>query len=425
MDARLTQERIVEGNAREYGPLFSYMNWIDEARAADAQAERNARLCVPEIRVSCLGTKIHHGPLSPGCRQCAEKNWSCLFISGRCNGHCFYCPTPQNVDDPPMSASVPFLRPEHFAAYVSRFGFGGASVSGGEPFLDFDRSLEYVRAVRKTCGPGLHIWLYTNGMLVTEDKLELLAAAGLNEIRFDIGATAYDLKFVRKAKGIIQTVTIEIPAVPEERERLRRLLPGMHEAGVSHLNLHQLRLTPHNARHLLERDYTFVHGPKVTVLESELCALDLVAFATENRLPLAINYCSFAYKSRFQAAASREKFGSPLLEEGESLTGSGFIRSMQPAPEETCRGRERTRISYSAAYLRPLPNPNFPHREVRLADGFAVVLERHPFLTVTHDEIERQTLGRPPEPDPELPGLFAPSLEESCEWITPGLGLYF
>ena len=437
MDALQERERLMEGNAREYGALYSYMNWIDEARAAAAQAERSDLLAGQGVLVSCLGTKIHHGPLSPGCRQCAGKAWSCLFISGRCNGTCFYCPTPQNSDDPPMAGTVPFRRPGDYAAYVRLFGFGGASVSGGEPFLDFERSLEYVRALRQTCGAGLHIWLYTNGILATEHKLSRLAEAGLDEIRFDIGATDYGLKAVRLARGIVPTVTVEIPAVPEEFDRLLALLPDLAEAGAAHLNLHQLRLTPHNSRHLLDRDYTFVHGPKVTVLESELCALKLVAQAAENDLPLAVNYCSFVYKNRFQAAASRERFGPWLLADGEEVTASGHIRMLQTrdAPDAPWRtialsdapgdGRELW-VRYAAAFLRPAASPRYAHRVVPVAGDFHVVLERHPVREprpVTVEEL-RDSL-RPPHPDPARPGLFRSSLDESCEWITPGLGMYF
>jgi pyruvate formate-lyase activating enzyme-like uncharacterized protein len=437
MDALQERERLIEGNAREYGALYSYMNWIDEPRAAEGHAQRLALLAAPGVLVSCLGTKIHHGPLSPGCSQCAGKAWSCLFISGRCNGRCFYCPTPQDTDDPPMAGTVPFSRAADYAEYVRLFGFRGASVSGGEPFLDFERSLEYVRALRRVCGPGLHIWLYTNGILATEHRLKKLAEAGLNEIRFDIGATDYSLKAVRLAHGIVGTVTVEIPAVPEEYGRLRSLLPEMREAGVAHLNLHQLRLTPHNARHLLERDYTFVHGPKVTVLESELCALKLVAHAAAEKLPLAVNYCSFAYKNRFQAAASRERFGPWLLADGEELTASGHIRTLQDqdSPSSPWRtipmscapddGRELW-VRYAAAFLRPSASPKYAHRVVTVSEDFHVVLERHPAqepLPVTLSELRSRLL--PPQPDPATPGLFAPCLAESFEWVTPGLGMYF
>ena len=59
--------------------------------------------------------------------------------------------------------------------------------------------------------------MYTNGILADVSKFRKLAAAGLNEIRFDIGATTYGLDKVKLAKGILPNVTIEIPAVPEQR----------------------------------------------------------------------------------------------------------------------------------------------------------------------------------------------------------------
>ncbi len=435
MDEGLTRDLLIEANAREYGPLFNYINWVDAAGAAAAQAERDRLLRTPGLAVSCLGTKIHHGPLSPGCRQCAARAWSCLFVSGRCNGRCFYCPTPQNQDDPPMSASLPFHRPEDYAAYVRFFGFGGASVSGGEPFLDFEKSLAFVTALRQTCGPDLHIWLYTNGLLATRDKLARLAAAGLDEIRFDIGATDYSLDYVRRAQGIVPTVTVEIPAVPEERERLRALMPELTAAGVSFLNLHQLRLTPHNARHLLERDYTYAHGTKVTVLESELCALELAAHGSRQGQPLAVNYCSFVYKNRFQGAAARERFGRHMLDDGEELTGNGHIRSLEildtdgamwhPVPSgalDELTPDSRLRVAYAATFPRHAANPAFAHRAVRIAPNFGIFLERHPvqgFKDTNPGDLLRDMTGKD---DADLPGS---SLEESFERIGSGLGLYF
>jgi hypothetical protein len=210
-------------------------------------------------------------------------------------------------------------------------------------------------------------------------------------------------------------------------------MPELTAAGVSHLNLHQLRLTPHNARHLLEHDYTYIHGPKVTVLESELCALKLVAHAAAHRLELAVNYCSFVYKYRFQAAASRGRFGVLLLENGELLTDSGYIRTPATAgavagsgsktPVEAAEDQLAANLaaspSYAAAFVRPLTNPEFAHREISFSADFKVFLERHP---------ARPTAGATasaPVADPDTAGLYQPSLEESCEWITPGLGVYF
>lgn len=431
-------DRILEANAREYGPLFNYINWVGKDQARAAMGQRSELLRTPGLSVSCRGTKIHHGPLSPGCKQCAAMSWSCLFISGRCNGRCFYCPTPQNTDDPPMSASVPFTQARDYANYVRFFGYGGASISGGEPFLEFEKSLEYVRNLRLTCGPDLHIWIYTNGTLVTEDTLRRLTDAGLDEIRFDIGATEYDLRHVRRAQGIVPTVTVEIPSVPEEHARLKGLLPELTATGVSHLNLHQLRLTPHNARHLLERDYTYIHGPKVTVLESELCALDLVAYGARSKLPLAINYCSFVYKYRFQAAASRKRFGAWAIEVDEELTENGHIRTifahddssspLQPVPLHAVSDRpadQRIRVSYAATFLRHQENPKYASHALRISDTLTVWVERHPVQELLETDVGtlRERLLSPVPDRPHSENL-TPAPDESYEWITPDLGEY-
>ena len=145
-----------------------------------------------------------------------------------------------------------------------------------------DLTLDYMSAVRKRCGDDVHLWLYTNGTLLTADLCSRLRDAGLDEIRFDLGAVRYHLKKLRLAVGCIPTVTVEIPAVPEDEELLKRKMVEMAGAGVNHLNLHQIRLTPYNLGPLTARGYTFLHGEKVTVLESELSALRTVRFGLEH-----------------------------------------------------------------------------------------------------------------------------------------------
>jgi pyruvate formate-lyase activating enzyme-like uncharacterized protein len=257
-----------------------------------------------------------------------EGSWSCLFINGRCNCSCFYCPSPQEETGTPQTNGIPFSSAFDYAEYLAALGFTGASLSGGEPLLTVDRTLEYLKAIRKRCGDGIHIWLYTNGALLTSEVCKRLRDAGLDEIRFDIGAVRYNLKKARVAVGTIPVVTVEIPAVPEDFGLLKDKLNEMADTGVNHLNLHQLRLTPHNFGKLAGRGYTFIHGEKITVLESELAALRLVRYGIENRMPLPVNYCSFPYKRRFQRAATRRRAAIRVTKGHEEVTESGYIRSL-------------------------------------------------------------------------------------------------
>lgn len=369
MDAQLYRKNLISATRREYGRAYDFLEFMDDAAAAAATAERDALLAwlAERAEFGYAATKVDCRGLSPGCRQCAAGGWSCLFINGRCNGRCFYCPTPQDEDGPPVTNGIAFASPEEYAAYVAYFGFSGVSISGGEPLLTPELSIAYLRAVRERCGDGIHLWLYTNGTRLTTDLCKRLREAGLDEIRFDLGAVNYHLKKLRLAVGIIPTVTVEIPAVPEDEPLMRDKLREMREAGVGHLNLHQLRLTPHNLPHLLERGYRFSHGEKVTVPDSELSALRLVRYSIESGIGLPVNYCSFPYKRRFQHAAARRRAALKLCRAGETVTEAGYLRTLA---EDGLR--------YFEAAVLQQPGYRHPFDKLTLEGGRTLYLERRP-----------------------------------------------
>jgi pyruvate formate-lyase activating enzyme-like uncharacterized protein len=358
---------------------------------AAACAERKELLHWLEQR-ACFdyaATKVDCNGLSPGCLRCGDGDWSCLFVSGRCNGHCFYCPTEQDDDGPPVTNGLTFTSPEDYAAYVARLGFSGVSISGGEPLMTPDLTLAYLSTVRKHCGEKVHLWLYTNGTLLTGDLCSRLRDAGLNEIRFDLGAVRYNLKKLRLAVDIIPTVTVEIPAIPEDEELLKLKMVEMAESGVKHLNLHQMRLTPHNFGPLTERGYTFLHGEKVTLLGSELCALRMIRFGLEQGIPLPVNYCSFPYKRRFQHAAARRRAALSVFTSDEVVTQAGYLRTLSTSGVRYCE----------AAFLQN-PSYHHPFEKIVLETGYALYLERRPITAeVGLSDAERSALeaGQPPE----------------------------
>jgi pyruvate formate-lyase activating enzyme-like uncharacterized protein len=324
------KETFARMNREEYGETYGRMRWVTEEGARAASLERAGILAsLPEsVRKDYCGTKIHYRDLSPGCRICGEGRWSCLFINSRCNGRCFYCPSPQPSIGEPVTNTISFPDPKDYGDYLHAFGFRGMSVSGGEPLLTFDRTLRFISHTKRRFGAGMHVWLYTNGILATQEKLRQLGEVGLDEIRFDLSANHYDLEKILWAARYIEIVTVEIPAIPEDEERLLASLIPMNRAGVKYLNLHQLRCTPHNVSRLVDRGYTFLHGPKVTVLESELTALRTLRQAAREANDLSVNYCSFVYKDRFQTAAYRRRLAGLLCKPYEAVTPAGLIRRM-------------------------------------------------------------------------------------------------
>jgi pyruvate formate-lyase activating enzyme-like uncharacterized protein len=264
--------------------------------------------------------------LSQGCRLCGEGEWSCLFINGVCNARCFYCPAKQDERGEPVTSSVTFGNADDYVAYLKEFNYKGASISGGEPFLTFDRTIGFIRKIRAEVGKDIYIWMYTNGILATREKFVPLRDAGLNEVRFDISATGYSLQHLKEVVGIIENITVEIPAIPEDYEMMKDLMKEMKEAGVTFLNLHQIRVTDFNYPKLKERGYTILHGPKATVLESELTALKLLLYSKEENTGVPVNYCSYIYRYRFQGRAARIKQTKFFAEPFEQITETGLLR---------------------------------------------------------------------------------------------------
>ncbi len=325
------REKLIGENIKEYGEVYNALKWVTDEESQKAEIRRETilnALSSEEIHREFNQTKLYSHKLSPGCLCCGQGQWSCLFINSLCNARCFYCPSEQKEKGEPTTNTLQFSNPNDYADYVEKFKIKGVSISGGEPFMTFDRTLLYLSKVKKKFGKNIYFWLYTNGILADPEKLRRLEEAGLDEIRFDITANRYNLEKVKSAVGIIKTVTVEIPAIPEDLDILKTVVSKLKDAGVNFLNLHQLRCSPHNAGSLIQRGYSFLHGPKVTVLESELTALEVMKYSLENDIGLPVNYCSFIYKNQYQAAGIRKRGAAFVCKPFEEITEPGLIRSL-------------------------------------------------------------------------------------------------
>ncbi len=413
---RLDKLSLIEQNSQEYQDTCESMNWVTAEKAAVAGQKRRELLhsLSKNAKWRFSDTKPFTGDISPGCARCGEGHWSCLFVNGVCNANCFYCPSEQKVRGVPTTNSLSFESPDDYLDYLSVFNIRGVSFSGGEPLLTFERILTFLKKIKKTDSGVNHIWMYTNGLLVTEDKLKILRDSGLDEIRFDISAHYYNTDKAQMAVGIIPHVTVEIPAIPEDLPQLKQVTGTLYDSGVNYLNLHQLRCTPFNKTKLMARGYTFLHGPKVTVLESELAALELMRYTIDANIGLPVNYCSFIYKHEFQSAGARRRSAEMIKTSYEDVTQNGFIRRMGIAgtPDDieknSCNLTERNCnrslwqvqkggdmlffaaslwnhinfsgcrliVSYFNTALRPGVSYSNPFKEIRLNKHRKVVIER-------------------------------------------------
>jgi uncharacterized protein len=374
---------------REAFSSYPDLKWLGNYTAVEAQEKRDKLVKQLEGNWLFKETKPYHHQISKGCKICGQGTWSCLFITGKCNASCFYCPASQLNDEIPATQNLTFKTPEAYAEYINFFNFKGVSFSGGEPLLFFDRTLKYLEHLRKNCTPEIYIWMYTNGILADKMKFEKLASAGLNEVRFDIGATGYNLDKIKFAKGLIPDITIEIPAVPEEKDKIINLLPHMIKAGVTNLNLHQLRLTKHNAPKLSKRNYTYINAEQPIVLESELAALEILKYARENHLEIGINYCSFFFKNRFQKAGFRKQLTNALATHGEAITEKGYIRNIN-----------ENLIDYKTIVISEKES-GIPMQELKLKHKTYYFKTENSFKSILQNKIQKKDVKKIIETEPE------------------------
>jgi len=286
-------------------------------------------------------SKPYINSLSLGCKTCMDFTWACLYSNVLCTRNCFYCPQDRKIKEeknPKSEENIFFDSVEDCINYLKKFNFKGIGFSGGEPFLIFNTLVKYIKKIKEVFGSKHYIWMYTNGDLVTEEKLKILNKLGLDEIRFDLSARDYDIKPVELAIKHIKTVTIEIPAIPEDLERIKYLLKKFEDMGVKYLNLHQLSMNKFNYKEYVKRRYIlFLPDLKVQsfpVIESEISALELLKYGIESKTKIGINYCSVCYKQRFQRQSLRERHFSNCKESFDYFTSSKYLRRFLIEPSK-------------------------------------------------------------------------------------------
>ena len=184
-----------------------------------------------------------------GCIQCQMGSKLVLFITGNCHWQCDYCPlseTRRDIDW--MFANE--RRCESFDEVIEEaraMRATGAGITGGDPLMARERTLQGISRLKEEFGPGFHIHMYTS-IPFREEWAADFAESGLDEIRFhflDLDAEKYrDTISACSKAGIITGV--EIPCEPDREDDLLILLEELREFDISFLNVNELEITVGN-----------------------------------------------------------------------------------------------------------------------------------------------------------------------------------
>ncbi len=294
-----------------------------------------------------------------GCRSCLTgTGLSAVRKTNKCNIECKFCYNYGELNEqPPIGEGMWEIGGTKFykedikqLLHIQKKPSGIAYVYL-EPFMEIE---EYYPVIKTFSDAGVHQHLYTNGTLATEENLAALGKAGLDELRFNLGASDCSDKVIENiaaAKKHIGKVGIETPMTPEFYNGFFKNKQTILDTGLDFINCAELHLNENNIDNYYgENMYICRHGYISPIWSREL-TLKFMKTADDEGWNIAVHDCS-----------NKTKFARGLNLKGKE--GGCFGASDY--------GCEFATIPYSA-FLSVLSDDNFRFlQEEELPKGYKV-----------------------------------------------------
>ena len=277
-----------------------------------------------------------------GCIQCQMGSKLVLFITGNCHWQCDYCPlseTRRDVDW--MFANE--RRCETFDEVIEEaraMRATGAGITGGDPLMAKERTLEGISRLKSEFGPGFHLHMYTSIPFRPEVAREF-ADAGLDEIRFHLlGLDSERYRSTISACSEAGILTgVEIPCEPDKRDELLELLDDLRTFDISFLNLNELEITVGNHENMELRGFNLSTEITAGAAGSNELAYEMKSrvMAAEQGLPdhsdgitrepygFHLKYCTSVFKDAGQLRRRFLRRGESVIAPHEVLTEDGTL----------------------------------------------------------------------------------------------------
>lgn len=279
------------------------------ALAAFAQIEaavehRNAALMRDIPGLKTLDDRTYYvgndGKFPGGCRSCLlGTGLSAIRKTNRCNLACRFC-----YDYGELDSILPIGE--------GMWEIGGTKFKGGdiglllsvqrkptgvsyvylEPFMEIE---VYYPIIRTFHAAGVHQHLYTNGTLADESSLKALGEAGLDEIRFNLGASNCSdrvIENIRIAKQYIPSVGVETPMTPEFYEAFLKKRQAVLSTGLDFINCAELHLNGNNLRNYFGENLYISRLGYISPVWSRELTLKLMRLADAEGWNVAVHDCS-------------------------------------------------------------------------------------------------------------------------------------
>jgi hypothetical protein len=239
-----------------------------------------------------------------GCKYCVQGRKLVLFISGKCSRNCFYCSLSnkrKNVNkiwaNERECKNVKEMIEECVASQSK-----GAGVTGGDPLLCLNKTINFVKALKKKFKSS-HVHIYLPTDLVTGEKLRKLKKAGIDEVRFhpkflegEFGKEVDKIKLAGKFWAR-RNIGIELPMFPDKVKETSRIIKAVSRL-IGFVNLNELEISDTNFNYMIKK-YE-INEDTYTIKGSREAGLAVLKECERLDFKLKIHLCTARTKNLFQ-----------------------------------------------------------------------------------------------------------------------------
>ena len=274
------------------------------------------------------------GELPKGCQMCVRGEKLVLYITGICPRNCWYCPLSENRKNKDR-IYVNEWKTNSKKDMETEIRLGqakGAGITGGDPLAKIDRTVDYIKFLKKKHGKDFHIHLYTSLVLVNEENMKKLYEAGLDEIRFHPDfKKKEDYKNFKYIKEYDWDIGIEIPVIPNEKENIIELI-NIFKEDINFLNLNELEISELNSNEMYKRGFKEKSDISYAIKGSSKLANEILEYCKPFKFN--VHFCTSKLKDRVQmqnrfklrAESIKTKYDI-ITDEGLLLRGIIYIKT--------------------------------------------------------------------------------------------------
>ena len=161
-----------------------------------------------------------------------------------------------------------------------------------EPFMEIEK---YYSIIKKFHSAQIHQHMYTNGTLATEENLKALGEAGLDEIRFNLGASDCAdrvVENIKLAKKHIPYVGIETPMTPEFFDSFFKKKQTILDTKLDFINCAELHLNANNIDNYYGENMMISRHGYISPIWSRELTLKFMKIADDEKWDMVVHDCS-------------------------------------------------------------------------------------------------------------------------------------